>query len=103
MSDDILYLCQLFLTSLTLTVSVTLGQVNQEIYSEQDLLAIDSESHSTVVMAPPPPTFLATNTVEGKSWKKQESKKQKAKSLLSSRLHYCVWLLWVTTLSRETE
>ena len=58
-------LCQLVLTSLT--VSITLAQVNQEIYSEQDLLAIDSETHNTVVIAPPPANFHSSNSVEGKS------------------------------------
>ena len=62
---DILYCCQLVLASLT--VSLTLGQVNQEIYSEEDLLAIDSGTHNTVVIAPPPANFLSSNSVEGKS------------------------------------
>ena len=62
------YCVQLVLASLT--VSLTLGQVNQEIYSEQDLLAIDSESHNTVVIAPPPANFLPSNSVEGKSFDK---------------------------------
>jgi len=53
---------QLVLTSLT--VSITLAQVNQEIYSEQDLLAIDSETHNTVVIAPPPANFHSSNSVE---------------------------------------
>merc|ERR1711997_1259350 len=53
---------QLVLTSLT--VSPTLAQVNQEIYSETDLLAIDSESHNTLVIAPPPANFLSSNSVE---------------------------------------
>ena len=34
--------------------SHALGQVNQEIYSEQDLLAIDSEIQPQVVVLPPP-------------------------------------------------
>merc|ERR1712110_157506 len=53
---------QLVLASLT--VSLTLGQVNQEIYSEEDLLAIDSGTHNTVVIAPPPANFLSSNSVE---------------------------------------
>ena len=64
-ATDMLYCVQLVLASLT--VSLTLGQVNQEIYSEQDLLAIDSESHNTVIIAPPPANFLPSNSVEGKS------------------------------------
>merc|ERR1711971_1366230 len=53
---------QLVLTSLT--VSLTLGQVNHETWSEEDLLAIDSETHHTVVIAPPPGNFLSSNSVE---------------------------------------
>ena len=64
-ATDMLYCVQLVLASLT--VSLTLGQVNQEIYSEQDLLAIDSESHNTVVIALPAANFLPSNSVEGKS------------------------------------
>ena len=66
---------QLVLTSLA--VSLTLGQVNQIRYSEEDLLAIDSGTHNTVVIAPPPANFLSSNSVEGKSFnqgRKQNSK-----------------------------
>ena len=48
---------------ISLSVTVSLGQVNQEIYSEEDLLAIDSETFNTVVIAPPP--ALQGNSIEG--------------------------------------
>merc|ERR1712113_534991 len=41
-------------TSISLSLTVSQGQVNQEIYSEEDLLAIDSEISNTVAIAPPP-------------------------------------------------
>jgi len=53
---------QLLVISLSVTVSV--GQVNQEIYSEEDLLAIDSETFNTVVVAPPPSLPLQANSIQ---------------------------------------
>ena len=47
-------------------MTVSLGQVNQEIYSEEDLLAIDSETFNTVVVAPPPSLPVQANSIQGK-------------------------------------
>merc|ERR1711997_852018 len=54
------------LVLISLTVGLTLGQVNHETWSEEDLLAIDSGTHQTVVIAPPPGNFLSSNSVEDK-------------------------------------
>ena len=39
-----------------LSLPCVTGQVNQEIWSEEDLLAIDSEIQNEVIVAPPPPS-----------------------------------------------
>jgi len=39
------------------------GQVNQEIWSEEDLLAIDSAIQNEVIVAPPPPSSQTQFTV----------------------------------------
>ena len=68
-----IYHLKCFLTLCLVTISTTSPQVNQEIYSEEDLLAIDSSPHEVIdqlavetfsdaqgAAVLPPPAFMPT-------------------------------------------